>query len=379
MDKHLFISYKHEDSDFAEILINRVEKAGFKTWVDSDKLAPGEDWRNGIDESIKNAFALIVIMSPEAKASEYVTYEWAFARGAGIKVIPVLYKSTQLHPRLEALQYLDFTIRTNRPWDTLLNVLRNAVTLSPSDLHPTSQEHPSLSHNNSQTPKELWLERGAIFLKRKDYQEALEAYKQAILLDHNDALAYSGKSEALFRLERYKEALDASNQAISLDSNLAAAWKNKGNALGRLKRYEDALAAYEQALHIDPNYTLAWHGKGNALGDLKRDEDALVAYEQALHIDPNYTLAWNNKGGALFNLNRYEDALVAYEQALHIDPNYTLAWNNKGSALFNLNRYQEALAAYEQAIHLDPNNTSAQDSRTSLLKTLNGKTIKNFS
>ncbi|HEY5005730.1 MAG TPA: toll/interleukin-1 receptor domain-containing protein [Ktedonobacteraceae bacterium] len=81
MEKHLFISYKHEDSDFAEVLIRRFEKAGFKIWVDHDQLHIGEDWRNEIDQAIKNSFALIVIMTPEAKASEYVTYEWAFAWG----------------------------------------------------------------------------------------------------------------------------------------------------------------------------------------------------------------------------------------------------------------------------------------------------------
>ncbi|MBA2681776.1 MAG: TIR domain-containing protein [Ktedonobacteraceae bacterium] len=203
MDKHVFISYKHEDSDFAENLIHRVENAGFKTWVDSDKLAAGEDWRTGIDESIRNAFALIVIMTPEAKASEYVTYEWAFAWGAGVKVIPILHKSTQLHPRLEALQHLDFTSRTNRPWDKLFNVLSNAAAIASSNVPLTSQDHASFPQNNHQPTKESWLEKGAIFLKRKDYELALEAFRQAILLDHNDALAYSGRSEALDWLERY--------------------------------------------------------------------------------------------------------------------------------------------------------------------------------
>src|SRR6266516_4660765 len=124
MEKHIFISYKHEDSDFAEVLINKLEKAGFKTWVDSDQLHIGEDWRTGIDEAIKNAFALIVIMSPEAKASEYVTYEWAFAWGAGIKVIPVLCKPIELHPRLETLQYLDFSNYSFRPWDKLIKLVK---------------------------------------------------------------------------------------------------------------------------------------------------------------------------------------------------------------------------------------------------------------
>ena len=370
MDKHLFISYKHEDSDFAEVLINRVEKAGFKTWVDSDKLYPGEDWRTGIDESIKNALALIVIMTPEAKASEYVTYEWAFARGAGVKVIPILYRSTQLHPRLEALQYLDFTTRTNRPWDALLNVLRNTTTTVPSDLHPTNQEHSPASHNNHQATKESWLNRGAVFLERKDYQEALEAYKQAILLDHNEALAYSGKSEALYRLERPKEALDASNQAISLNPDLAEAWKNKGNALSGLKRDEEALTAYDQALRLDPTYALAWRNKGISLHDLKRYDEALAAYEQALLLDPNYTDAWNSKGAVFSALKRYDEALNTYEQVLRLDPNYVFAWHNKGYALWNLNRPQDALAAFEQALRLDPNYTSAWNGKGGILSEL---------
>ena len=355
-EKHVFISYKHEDGDFAEVLINRVEKAGFKTWVDSDKLAPGEDWRNGIDESIRNAFALIVIMTPEAKASEYVTYEWAFAWGAGIKVIPVLYKHTPLHPRLEALQHLDFTSRNYRPWEILLNTLKKAKPTTPPDIPLTNQEHSPVPQNNHQPAKESWLEKGAVFLERKDYQEALEAYKQAILLDHNDALAYAGRSEALDWLERYKEALDASNQAISLNPNLAEAWKSKGYALRDLGRYEEALTAFQQALHLDPNFANAWNGKGFTLWSLERYEEALVAYEQALHLDSNYTYAWHNKGNTLWKLDRYEDALVAYEQALRFDPNNAVYWDDKGDALWKLERYEDALVAYEQALRFDPNN-----------------------
>lgn len=79
-----------------------------------------------IDLAIKDAFALIVIMTPEAKASEYVTYEWAFAWGVGVKVIPIMLKTTPLHPRLEALQYLDFTNLKTRPWERLIEEVKGA-------------------------------------------------------------------------------------------------------------------------------------------------------------------------------------------------------------------------------------------------------------
>src|SRR6516162_32042 len=122
---NVFVSYKHEDVDFAENVMGRLKEAGFQTWTDH-KIEAGEEWRTAIDLSIKNSFALIVIMTPEAKASEYVTYEWAFAWGCGVPVIPVMYKKSELHPRLESLQYLDFTNHNHRPWNDLMEALQEA-------------------------------------------------------------------------------------------------------------------------------------------------------------------------------------------------------------------------------------------------------------
>jgi hypothetical protein len=126
--KHIFISYKKpEDGDFADSVVNKIEKACFSPWIDNDRLEAGEDWRRDIDQAIKESSALIVIMSPEARASEYVTYEWAFALGAGINVIPIMLRKTELHPRLEALQYLDFTSYNHRPWDDLIRAIKKAT------------------------------------------------------------------------------------------------------------------------------------------------------------------------------------------------------------------------------------------------------------
>jgi len=44
-----------------------------------------------------------------------------------VRVIPILLKPTELHPRLEALQYLDFSNRVARPWDALIEALQKAV------------------------------------------------------------------------------------------------------------------------------------------------------------------------------------------------------------------------------------------------------------
>jgi hypothetical protein len=121
--RQVFICHDSGDGDFADVLKSKLEKAGYEAWIDIDRLRVGEDWRAEIDDAIKRFTALVAIMTPEAKESEYVTYEWAYAAGANIKIIPLMVKLTQLHPPLESLQYLYFTNRRARPWERLIDEL----------------------------------------------------------------------------------------------------------------------------------------------------------------------------------------------------------------------------------------------------------------
>ncbi|MEW8279050.1 MAG: toll/interleukin-1 receptor domain-containing protein [Candidatus Thiodiazotropha sp.] len=119
-----FISHSREDGDFAELLKLKLAQNEYSAWIDTDRLLPGLDWRNEIDDAIRNSTALLAIMSPNGKDSEYVTYEWAFAWGAGKPIVPIMLNQTALHPRLATLQYLDFTDRPSRPWTKLYDALR---------------------------------------------------------------------------------------------------------------------------------------------------------------------------------------------------------------------------------------------------------------
>lgn len=75
---HIFISHCRKDRKFARGCQTRLSENGFTGWR-SDSIPGGDDWRKEIDKAIKEALALIVVITPDSKASEYVTYEWAFA------------------------------------------------------------------------------------------------------------------------------------------------------------------------------------------------------------------------------------------------------------------------------------------------------------
>jgi hypothetical protein len=122
-----FISHAKEDGDFAENLKGRLREAGLDGWIDIDVLEAGVDWRKEIDEAILESRALILVLSPDSKASEYVTYEWAFALGSGLRIVPLMLRDTSIHPRLEVFQYLDFTNRRARPWNRLFSLLQDVA------------------------------------------------------------------------------------------------------------------------------------------------------------------------------------------------------------------------------------------------------------
>ena len=120
-----FISHAREDGDFAENLKGRLKEAGLDGWIDIDLLEAGAEWRKEIDEAILYSRALILVLSPDSKSSEYVTYEWAFALGSGLRIVPLMLRDTSIHPRLEVFQYLDFTNRRARPWIRLFALLKD--------------------------------------------------------------------------------------------------------------------------------------------------------------------------------------------------------------------------------------------------------------
>ena len=117
---HVFISYAREDIDFAGAVRAKLEEAGLGVWLDTRAIEAGVDWGEEIDRALADAVAVLLVMSPAAKASEYVAFEWAYALGSGARVIPLLYRATDLHPRLARLQYLDFSSPLVRPWTELL-------------------------------------------------------------------------------------------------------------------------------------------------------------------------------------------------------------------------------------------------------------------
>ncbi len=100
----IFISYTHADSAFVDRLDADLRTQGFDTWVDRERLVAGLRWRRELQEAVERAQVLLIVLSPEAVASQNVQIEYDYALDLGKVVIPVYYRQCNVPMELRAIQ-----------------------------------------------------------------------------------------------------------------------------------------------------------------------------------------------------------------------------------------------------------------------------------
>lgn len=88
---HVFISYSHKDSDYTHRLAEEMERRNIPVWID-DRIDYGTRWPHVIQEKIDSCKAFILIMSDNARTSDWVNNELTYAMGKDKKIFPLLLK-----------------------------------------------------------------------------------------------------------------------------------------------------------------------------------------------------------------------------------------------------------------------------------------------
>lgn len=86
---HVFVSYSHKDSEYTHKLAEAMERHHIPVWID-DRIDYGTRWPQVIQEKIDTCKAFILIMSDNARASDWVNNELTYAMSKGKQVYPLL-------------------------------------------------------------------------------------------------------------------------------------------------------------------------------------------------------------------------------------------------------------------------------------------------
>jgi tetratricopeptide (TPR) repeat protein len=100
--------------------------------------------------------------------------------------------------------------------------------------------------------KDLYDRAITLFYTSKKYEEALAAFREAVLLEPKNINYLQGLGRALESLERYGEALEVSKELARLQPKISTHLQMQAELLWKLKRYEEAIALYDQAISVEP-------------------------------------------------------------------------------------------------------------------------------
>ena len=116
--KRVFVSYSGKDAAFARRLVSWLEERGFSVWLDKKTIKGGEDYFRSIANGIKQADAVVPILSPDSVSSPWVVRELKYAMERRKRIVPVFKEFAQLPEDLEliiaGLHRVDFS---GAEWD----------------------------------------------------------------------------------------------------------------------------------------------------------------------------------------------------------------------------------------------------------------------
>jgi serine/threonine protein kinase len=128
--RHIFISYSRVDAELMRRVRESCTSAGFNVWTD-DSLTPGTpSWKDKIENAIENAGGIIVILSPDAKQSEWVKRELDYGMVCGIPIFPVLARGDERNSvpfLLISAQRVDIRNSFDEAMTSLMTVIRQQI------------------------------------------------------------------------------------------------------------------------------------------------------------------------------------------------------------------------------------------------------------
>jgi hypothetical protein len=199
--------------------------------------------------------------------------------------------------------------------------------------------------------------------------DATAAFRKALALDPNYALAWSGLADSyvlsipeeydvpgLNRDSTLIRAEAAARRAIALEPRLGEAYTSLGEIVDSRDQREEAGTAFRQGITLAPNYATGHQWYGYFLAGLNRWDEAIGEMETAHRLDPLSHVITLSLAAFYDGADRFPDAAPLYEQGLAQSPEAYYAWAGMVGHQLALGKVDEAITAFEKSLgwpHVD--------------------------
>src|SRR5205823_5413664 len=98
-----------KDEGFVLALARLLRERSVSLWLDQWDIQASADWDRSIDQALDACAQMLIVLSPNAEASQEVRGELRFALDKSKRITPVLYVPGWIPRQLRIIQFMDFT------------------------------------------------------------------------------------------------------------------------------------------------------------------------------------------------------------------------------------------------------------------------------
>jgi len=225
----------------------------------------------------------------------------------------------------------------------------------------TGADEQKIARNYTTNPEayQLYLKGRYHWNKRKpeEHRKAIEYFEQAIALDPNYALAYSGladcyavDSSPVKGQEKILKLRAAANKALEIDGSLGEPHAALANVYWNERDWAGAEREFKRAIELNPNYATARQWYAELLTSLGRHEEAIAEIKRAREYDPLSLVINSDMIYILTMARRYDEAIAQAKKTLEMEPGWTTARYFLAQVYVFKGIYEESLAEEEKAL-----------------------------
>jgi serine/threonine protein kinase/tetratricopeptide (TPR) repeat protein len=202
-------------------------------------------------------------------------------------------------------------------------------------------------------------------LTKEGFDTGIDYFNQAIAIDPNYALAYSGLAFNYINQEDWHlppnegvpKAKEAAKHALAIDDSdagahlvlaIAAYWYDWDWAAAERE--------FRRSIELNPNSSDAYWYYGWFLASMRRNDQAIAEVKRSQQIDPLTVFPTAGVGTLYLFTRQWDPAIEQLHHAIAIDPNFWFSYSFLGRAYEQKGKLPEAIAQFQRAVELEKEN-----------------------